>query len=142
MWLACFVVVAVAALEAHALIHHLEIRQDTRGKFFIENFGFDEFGTLKLNCSNIELDPMVDTLKPPAPDKLGFYITYSLTNSPRFIEEHDDPSQCLLNVKKSSIFEQIIPITSWYVLEEYTETNQMYCSGCCCSGCCCCCCCC
>ena len=111
---AALLVLALLAIQAHALIHHLEIRHDTRGKFFIENFGFEPGGLLRLNCSGLSIEPMPESPDPPAPNTIGFYITYSQTDSPRFIEEHED-SPCLLQVKQKSAFERVYQITSWFV---------------------------
>lgn len=40
---------------SNGLVHHLQLSDDTRGSFFIENFGFDVHGQLDFNISNIQV---------------------------------------------------------------------------------------
>jgi hypothetical protein len=48
-------VILLFSFGTDALIHNLHIRDDTRGSFFIENFGFEGEGHIIMNFSNIKV---------------------------------------------------------------------------------------
>eukprot|EP01094_Clydonella_sp_ATCC50884_P029487 TRINITY_DN924_c0_g1_i10.p1 TRINITY_DN924_c0_g1~~TRINITY_DN924_c0_g1_i10.p1 ORF type:complete len:314 (+),score=98.28 TRINITY_DN924_c0_g1_i10:977-1918(+) len=88
-----FLVLALFATRATALIHHLEIREDTREAYFIENFGFDDNGFLNLTVTDFKADPPVDFKT----DVVGFVIARTQQDAHRLIEENE-PDSCLFNV--------------------------------------------
>eukprot|EP01095_Lingulamoeba_sp_RSL-Kostka_P003471 TRINITY_DN14447_c0_g1_i1.p1 TRINITY_DN14447_c0_g1~~TRINITY_DN14447_c0_g1_i1.p1 ORF type:complete len:480 (-),score=103.30 TRINITY_DN14447_c0_g1_i1:138-1556(-) len=96
-----------SSLLINGLIHHLKIRDDTRGSFFIENFGFEANGILSMNNSNIQIK---GGSKNPRDYSIGFIIKRTQTNNNRFIE--DNTEECLFN-KKLQPFEEVIFITDW-----------------------------
>ena len=55
-WVAMGVVLALLG-SAHGLIHNLDINDDFRGSFFIESFGFEGDGKLKMSFSNLKVFP-------------------------------------------------------------------------------------
>ena len=68
----CLVLLVVACVffgSAHALIHKLKIREDLRGSFFIESFGFEAGGKLKMNFTNLKVLSLFPFLFPTL-DKL------------------------------------------------------------------------
>lgn len=92
--LAALFFLLLAAAHARALIHHLEIREDTRAAYFIENFGFDDGGFLNLTVSNFKMDPE-SSLKSST---VGFVIARTQQDVHRLVEENE-PDACLFNIR-------------------------------------------
>lgn len=53
-----FLILLLLSLTATALVHDLKIHNDKRPRFFIENFGFEEGGTLQFEIKTFEVDPL------------------------------------------------------------------------------------
>jgi hypothetical protein len=66
--LSFFLVLVWAPWHGQGLVHHLNIRDDSRGSFFIESFGFEEGGLLHLNLTEVHVgDPHRSAMSPTHP---------------------------------------------------------------------------
>lgn len=99
--------VLLLASSVHALIHHIEIKNDRRGAFFIENFGYEADGRFRLNCTDVQ----TETGGSAGNHKMGFLLKRTQTDYQRFIHDHPE-EECLLDVKMEA-FEQRIMITDF-----------------------------
>jgi len=68
-----------------SLKHDLTITDDSRAKFFIENFGFEEGGKIHMQILNFKVGNTF--LSEDNQDKVGFMILTSKTDSNSFVEE-------------------------------------------------------
>lgn len=81
--LLCLGLILVHTGGADALKHDLKIKKDSRGTFFIENFGFEAGGEMHMDISGFTVgkEPL------PLPQEAGFLIKRTETDSAGFIEE-------------------------------------------------------
>jgi hypothetical protein len=91
----CFLVFCLAAFlapTAYGLIHELSIKNDRRGAFRIETFGFFKGGVMEMSIENFK---MVDDKGQPWTDiTAGFIVKHTETDSGSFIEE-TEVSKCV-----------------------------------------------
>ena len=124
---------------SEGLIHHLKIRDDTRGSFFIENFGFLADGVLSVNLTDFKVQKIkyinnnkkfkLSIEKNPKGSSLlnrhGIVIKRSQTNYQRFLSDHPE-SECLLD-EKLEPYEKVITIpSSGYEQKKKTTFLQKY----------------
>lgn len=95
---------------SQALIHELDVRNDNRKKFFVENFGFEAGGVIHLSIEQFSFEPSLS--KDPHQALVGFFIKKTETDSTRFIEENED-YKCLLTDEVISPEDHILKITHW-----------------------------
>eukprot|EP01102_Stenamoeba_stenopodia_P016809 TRINITY_DN5911_c0_g3_i1.p1 TRINITY_DN5911_c0_g3~~TRINITY_DN5911_c0_g3_i1.p1 ORF type:complete len:439 (+),score=98.89 TRINITY_DN5911_c0_g3_i1:287-1603(+) len=100
----------LCCIVAQALIHELDVRNDNRKKFFIENFGFEAGGVVHLTIEKFSFEPPLS--KPAASARVGFLIKKTETDSTRFIEENED-YKCLLTDEVISPEDHILRILHW-----------------------------
>lgn len=100
----------LCCIVAQALIHELDVRNDNRKKFFIENFGFEAGGVVHLTIEKFSFEPPLS--KAASVARVGFLIKKTETDSTRFIEENED-YKCLLTDEVISPEDHILRITHW-----------------------------
>jgi len=79
-------------VPTEGLIHHLNIRRDSRKHFFIENFGFLAGGELHITVENYQVDGVV----PEGDPRARFLIKVTEADSTAFLDESAD-AKCLLD---------------------------------------------
>lgn len=97
-------------VSVQGLIHYLSIEDDSRKKFFIENFGFEAGGVIHLTLSDFSIDPKPN--KDHSSVVAGFLIKKTETDSTRFLEENEE-FKCLLNEDYLTTDDHILRITNW-----------------------------
>lgn len=85
-----------------SLKNHIKIKNDRRGKFFIENFGFEENGEMHLTISNFR-DREQKFISESDAQKVAFLITTSTTDTNSFVEEA--PSEANVETCMNSLSE-------------------------------------
>eukprot|EP01104_Vermistella_antarctica_P018221 TRINITY_DN6676_c0_g1_i2.p1 TRINITY_DN6676_c0_g1~~TRINITY_DN6676_c0_g1_i2.p1 ORF type:complete len:198 (+),score=45.59 TRINITY_DN6676_c0_g1_i2:260-853(+) len=93
--------------SACGYIHNLSISKDSRKHFFIENFGFEQGGTIEIRVTGFSLNPPLPNGKAP---KVGFLIKKSETDSTRYLEENGQ-IECLLD--DAAEIDQIVTPNNW-----------------------------
>eukprot|EP00007_Cunea_sp_BSH-02190019_P009127 CAMPEP_0174244490 /NCGR_PEP_ID=MMETSP0417-20130205/35392_1 /TAXON_ID=242541 /ORGANISM="Mayorella sp, Strain BSH-02190019" /LENGTH=424 /DNA_ID=CAMNT_0015324177 /DNA_START=72 /DNA_END=1343 /DNA_ORIENTATION=- len=104
---------ALYITPGNALIHDLNIVEDGRSQFFIENFGFAAQGHLRMRVSGFQLTPG-DASK-AADYKVGFLIKHTETDSARFLQEAESLEGCLLDSMEvmNNENDRVALITNW-----------------------------
>jgi hypothetical protein len=104
-----FCLIAFLAPTANGLIHKLSIKNDRRGAFRIETFGFFKGGTMQMTIENFE---SVDDKGLPWRDRTaGFIVKHTETDSGSFIEE-TEASKCTSLLQEPETPDTIpVPIT-------------------------------
>jgi len=116
-WYVCVVVLLVEGL--HSLRHDLNIKEDNRKRFLIENFGFDVGGELHLTVLDFQVEGKKFSTE--LEKSVGFLIKRTDTDSTAFIEETPSTSDndCVLLNQRGEII-IYINSTNFGLLTNYT----------------------
>lgn len=105
--LCCVTILLLSSFTA-ALIEDLEIVDDSRKKIFIDNFGLEAQGQIKLSLKNFKLTSSTGEAVSSEPN-VAFVIKKTETDSKRFLEEPDETECSILKTDTKNV--HVITIT-------------------------------